>query len=54
MALHEQLDVYDVLALIEEEAEYALAEREGIQLDSLLCADCPILDTCIARDECSR
>jgi hypothetical protein len=34
------------------EEEYALAEREGMKLDSILCPDCPALGDCQAEGVC--
>jgi hypothetical protein len=34
------------------EEEYALAEREGKRLDSVLCADCPDPGLCASLAEC--
>lgn len=36
------------------EEEYETAEREGMRLDSILCADCPDPGTCAAESECMR
>lgn len=36
------------------EAAYDEAERAGVRLDSILCADCPDPGLCAAEGECPR